>query len=148
MRTLNVACRHWIAVLAVVLGVFAVPAAAEAPETAAAAWQQVISGQIQAFREHDAPTAFNYAGAAFKISFQNADVFFESIVRAGYAPIMDSRSHSFGDYRMIGSAAVLQQVTLVGNDLQLYEAIYQLIEEPDGWRVQGVQLFAQQGMAT
>lgn len=43
---------------------------------------------------------------------------------------------------------VLQQVTLVGKDQWLYGAIYQLIEEPEGWRVQGVQLYRQQGMAT
>ena len=35
---------------------------------------------------------------------------------------------------------------LVGNDQSLYEAFYQLAEEKDGWRVQGVQLVKQAGM--
>lgn len=149
MRSLYLACRRWLAATVIGLGVLAVPALAqEPPETDTAAWQEVISGQIRAFRAGDAPAAFNYAGAAFRVSFQNAEVFFETIVRSGYAPIMESHSHSFGDYQMVGDTAVLQLVRLVGNDLQLYEAVYQLVEEPDGWRVQGVQLFRQQGMAT
>lgn len=149
MRSLYVACRHGLAALVIAFGLLALPSPAEEPpDLVAAAWQEVISGQIQAFRERDAPTAFGYAGAAFQVSFQNADIFFETIVRSGYAPIVDSHSHSFGDYRMIGGMAVLQQVTLVGSDQQLYGAIYQLTEEPEGWRVQGVQLFRQQGMAT
>jgi hypothetical protein len=150
MRSLYAACRSWISVLGITLAMLAAPSPAqEALDTATPApWQEVISGQIQAFRDRDAPTAFSYAGTAFQISFQNAEIFFETIVRSGYAPIMDSHSHSFGDYLMISSRAVLQRVRLVGIDLQLYEAIYQLIEEPDGWRVQGVQLFRQRGMAS
>jgi hypothetical protein len=149
MRSLYVACRRGIAALAIALGMLVVSSPAQEPPSAApAAWQEVISGQIQAFRDRDAPTAFSYAGAAFQVSFQNADIFFETIVRSGYAPIMESHSHSFGGYRMLGGKAVLQQVRLVGNNQQLYEAIYQLIEEPEGWRVQGVRLFRRQGMAT
>lgn len=147
MRSFQTACRHWLtaALFAIVV---AGPASAQQETEAAAVWQAVISGQIQAFRERDAPAAFDYAGAAFKVSFQNAEIFFETILQSGYEPIVESRSHSFGTYERIGAVVVLQQVTLVGNDLQLYGAIYQLIEEPEGWRVQGVQLFRQPGMAT
>jgi hypothetical protein len=112
-----------------------------------AAWQEVVDAQIQAFRDHDAPTAFNYASSAFKVSFQNAEVFFEAIMGAGYAPIVDSDSHTFGAYRVVGELGVLQQVKFIGNDQQFYEAIYQLTEEDAGWRVQGVQLFRQEGVA-
>jgi hypothetical protein len=148
MRSLDWSHRHMLAALAFVACLLAMPLQAEEKSSEGRAWQEVISGQIQAFRDHDAPTAFNYAGAAFKISFQNADVFFEAIIRSGYGPIVASSSHSFGDYRMIGELVVLQRVTLLGGDLRFYEAIYQLVEEPDGWRVQGVQLFLQPGMAT
>ncbi|HEV7275134.1 MAG TPA: DUF4864 domain-containing protein [Devosiaceae bacterium] len=147
MRSIYRACRRALAAVAIAVAVV-VPASAEEDIPAAAAWQEVISGQIQAFRERDAPAAFDYAGAAFKVSFQNAEIFFETIMQSGYEPIVDSRSHSFGTYEQVGTMVVLQQVTLVGSDLQLYGAIYQLIEEPEGWRVQGVQLYRQQGMAT
>ena len=56
---------------------------------------------------------------------------------------MDSRSHSFGTFQKLGDKAVVQEVKFVGNDQKLYEAFYQLAEEPDGWRVQGVQLIKQ-----
>lgn len=148
MRSFHKACRHWLTALVIVLTAAVPTSAQDEAVTAAAAWQDVISGQIQAFRERDAPTAFDYAGAAFKVSFQNAEIFFETILQSGYEPIVESRSHSFGTYEQVGAMVVLQQVTLVGNDLQLYGAIYQLIEEPEGWRVQGVQLYRQQGMAT
>ena len=40
----------------------------------------------------------------------------------------------------IGEGMVLQTVRLAGADQSLYEAIYQLGEEPSGWRVLGVRL--------
>lgn len=110
-------------------------------------WQDVISSQIQAFRDKDAPAAFSYAGAGFQVTFQNAEVFFEAIVRSGYAPIMESRSHSFGGFQRIGDIGVVQEVRFVGKDQELYSAIYQLTEEEVGWRVQGVQLVRQAGVA-
>ncbi|HEV2514610.1 MAG TPA: DUF4864 domain-containing protein [Devosia sp.] len=118
------------------------PAEAVAPEP----WQSVIDSQIEAFRTKDAPAAFSYAGAGFQVSFPSAEAFFNAIVTAGYAPIMESRSHSFGRFQKLGDKAVAQEVKFVGNDQSLYEAIYMLAEEANGWRVQGVQLAKQAGM--
>lgn len=109
-------------------------------------WQSVISSQIEAFRMKDAPAAFSYAGAGFQVTFPSAEAFFNAIVTAGYAPIMDSRSHSFGKFQMLGDKAVAQEVKFVGNDQSLYGAIYMLAEEANGWRVQGVQLAKQAGV--
>ena len=39
------------------------------------------------------------------------------------------------------------QVRLTGVDQSLYRAVYQLTEEPEGWRVQGVQLVKEAGIA-
>ncbi len=123
------------------------PVQAEEPATAAEAsaepWQDVISGQIEAFRGKDAPGAFQYAGAGFKVVFPTAEQFFLAILQAGYMPIMDSRSHSFGEFQLVGETGVVQKVRFVGNDQSLYEAYYQLAREDDGWRVQGVQLIKQ-----
>ena len=147
MRSLYVSCRLWIASLAIVLAATVTPLPAAEGGDVAAPWQDVITGQIQAFRDGDAPAAFNFAGTPFHASFQNADLFFEAIVRSGYGPIMDSESHSFGAFRLIGGFGVMQQVRFVGNDQQLHEAVYQLTEEGAGWRVQGVQLFVPDAMA-
>jgi hypothetical protein len=135
----------FVALIALGLPAFAQDEPAAPP--AETPWQDVISSQIQAFREHDAPGAFMYAGAGFQVSFPSAEAFFNAIVTSGYAPIMESVSHSFGEYRMLGPAAVIQEVRLVGKGQELYGALYQLSEEEAGWRVQGVQLYRQQGVA-
>lgn len=122
------------------------PALAQA-ESAETPWQEVISSQIQAFRDRDATTAFSYAGAGFQVSFPSAELFFDAIISSGYAPIMDSVSHSFGPYRLVGDDVVVQEVHLIGSGQERYSAIYQLAEEEKGWRVQGVQLLKQPGIA-
>lgn len=111
-----------------------------------AAWQDVITGQIEAFREHDSPAALSFAGATFKASFTDPEQFYIAIANMGYSPIMTSRGHTFGPYEMVEAGVVLQRVTLTGNDQSLYDAIYQLNLEPDGWRVGGVQLVKTPGM--
>jgi precorrin-3B methylase len=127
----------------------AMPARAEDAAMAAPAvvaiepWQEVITSQIEAFRHKDAKDALKWAGAGFQVAFPTPEAFFVAIIQSGYAPIMDSRSHSFGTFEKMGDNVVVQAVKLVGTDQSLYEAFYQLAEEPDGWRVQGVQLIKQ-----
>jgi hypothetical protein len=103
-------------------------------------WQAVIAGQILAFRNHDAPGALFFASAPFHARFENPAEFFISIITSGYAPIMDSTSQSFGPYKLLAPDQVLQEVKLVGNDQNIYEAVYALSKEEGGWRVGGVQL--------
>ena len=100
-----------------------------APDAVETPWQDVISSQIQAFRDRDAPGAFN------------------TIMGSGYSPIMESTSHSFGEFQMVGTNGVIQEVRFIGGNQELYGALYQLTEEQGGWRVQGVQLFREQGVA-
>jgi hypothetical protein len=109
-------------------------------DTADTPWQAVITHQIQAFRDRDAPEAFFDAGLMFHAAFPNPYAFFEAIITSGYAPIMESTSHSFGEFRMTEDLGVVQMVTLVGKQQELYQAIYQLKEEEGAWRVQGVML--------
>lgn len=125
------------------------PAQAQEQGTEAVAiepWQEVITSQIEAFRTKNAAAAFSYAGAGFQMTFPSAEAFFNAIVGAGYAPIMESRSHSFGRFQKLGDKAVVQEVKFVGTDQGLYSAIYMLAEEANGWRVQGVQLAKEAGV--
>lgn len=133
--------RALLAVLILAMGL----GSALAQETDAP-WQATITGQIEAFRAHDAPGAFGYASAPFHERFGSAEAFFLAIVGMGYAPIMESRSHSFGTFEKGPDGSVAQQVELIGNDQGLYGAVYQLIEEPAGWRVTGVQLIKRPGL--
>jgi hypothetical protein len=140
--------RAWLISLPIVLLALTSPLRAETTATdTAAPWQQVITSQIQAFREHDAPAAFSLAGIGFQASFPNAESFFVAVIQSGYTPIMESLSHKFGEYKLIGEMGVVQQVKFIGSDQQLYEAVYQLTEESGGWRVQGVYLMAPNGVA-
>lgn len=140
--------RAWLASLGIALVLCGVPARAEDfTATAVAPWQEVISRQIQAFRDHDAPVAFSQAGIAFQATFPNAETFFIAIIQSGYAPIMESSSHSFGAFRQLGKAGVMQRVRFIGNDQTLYDAVYQLTEEAGQWRVQGVHLMQPSGVA-
>jgi hypothetical protein len=129
------------------LALFAAPAFAQDATTPEAPWQDVITGQIQAFRDSDAPTAFSFAGAGFQTTFPSAEVFFQAIITSGYAPIMESSSHSFGPFQMVSPAAVTQRVDFIGKSQERYTAVYQMTEEPAGWRVQGVQLVKEAGIA-
>lgn len=140
MQALLRSSRIWFACVFVALFSSLTPAAAQDAPAVATPWQETISSQIQAFRDHDAPAALSFAGRGFQASFPSPEAFFVSIISSGYAPIMESRSHSFGTFQMIDDKSVAQQVKLTGANQELYEAVYLLAEEPGGWRVQGVQL--------
>jgi hypothetical protein len=134
--------------LRALLAVLLMTGLARAEDAAAPAepWQEVITAQVEAFRAHDAPGAFRYAAAAFQTAFPSAEAFFAAIVGSGYAPIMDSSTHSFGKFAPLDDRSMAQEVTFTSNDLSRYEAIYVLTEEEKGWRVSGVQLVKAPGM--
>lgn len=113
-----------------------------------APWQATVTGQIEAFRSGDGAAALVFAGKGFRAQFEaQPEAFYEAIIAAGYQPIVDSRSHSFGKFSRVSDAAVLQVVEFVGPDQGLYEALYQLADEPgEGWRVQGVVLRREAGI--
>jgi len=129
------------------------PAAASPPATPGAiavdpsVWQVVITSQIEAFRKGDAAGALSFAGAMFKKNFSDPNVFMISIASAGYTPIFTSVSHTFGKFTQPDPMTALQVVNLVGPKQELFEAIYVLQKEADGWRVEGVQLAKTDGMA-
>ena len=113
-----------------------------------APWQAVVTGQIEAFRAADGATALSFAGQGFRTQFEGQpEAFYAAIIASGYQAIVDSRSHSFGEFSKVSDTAVLQVVKFVGPDQGLYEALYQLADEPgEGWRVQGVALRREAGV--
>jgi hypothetical protein len=134
----------WFGVLLSLMLLFA-PAQAQ-DDPVAAAWQAVITGQVEAFRRHDASGALSLAAMSFRQGFADPAVFEQAIRGWGYEPIIESRSHSFGPYQRVSDVVVLQAVRFTGPDSMLYEAIYQLNREPEGWRVGGVELVKTAGM--
>lgn len=133
-----------ISVLAMLLLALLAPATAQ-EETP---WQDTVTGQIEAMRSGDDAAALRFAGQGFRTQFEGQpDAFMVAILATGYGPIVTSRSHSFGPFNRIGETSVTQVVRLVGEDQGLYEALYQLVEEPGaGWRVHGVALKREAGV--
>lgn len=129
-----------------VLLLIGAPARAQEADVSPVGWQAVITGQIMAFRNHDAPAALHFAGAGFQQRFDDPSAFVLAILASGYAPIVESRSHSFGSYRMLTPDQVLQEVRFVDSKQGLYQAIYQVMRETAGWRIQGVQLVKTPGI--
>ena len=147
MSRLVLTIRKVLAAAIFAFGTAGTPALGDDSRTATLAWQEVISLQIEAFRNRDASTAFRFAGEGFQLSYSSAEAFFLAIVTSGYAPIMDSVSHSFGPFREQGEAGIVQDVLIVASDRVIYNATYQLAEEAEGWRVQGVQLRRTEGIS-
>jgi hypothetical protein len=148
----EVGMNKWLGVVvAMAMAVLSLPAWAQsqAPTVtpAPAEWQVVIEAQVQAFRDHDAAAAFSYSAAPFHTTYKDPEEFFLAIVNAGYAPMMESQSESFGPYELVTPTIVYQDVKFVGRDQSFYEAIYRLTKEPAGWRVESVQLGKAPGAA-
>lgn len=109
-------------------------------------WQAVITGQVDAFHAEDGTAALGFAGEGFKARFTDPALFLQAIREWGYSAIMESSSHSFGAYQIIDPDHVLQVVDFTGPDQVIYQAIYQLVREPEGWRIGGVQMVKTGGM--
>jgi hypothetical protein len=130
----------------VFLAVSLLAAPAQEQSVVAAPWQGAITGQIEAFRDADGAGALEFASSGFRVQFADPQMFYEAIRASGYEPIIDSRSHTFGEFEQVNETSVFQIVLFVGPDQGLYEAIYQMVEEPEGWRVEGVALRREQGV--
>lgn len=135
--------RIWVVMTA--LAALMVPALAQDD---AAPWQASVTGQIEAFRAEDGAAALDFAGEAFRVQFEGQpEAFYAAIIASGYEAIVNSRSHSFGEFNKVSDTRVLQVVDFVGPEQGLYQALYELGDEPgEGWRVLGVVLRREAGV--
>jgi hypothetical protein len=131
--------RFMIALLALVM--LAAPARAESlSDQDKAAFQGIITSQIEAFRADDGPAAYAFAAPVIRQIFPNPDVFM-NMVRQGYQPVYRPQSFSFGEAGFSASGRPIQRVTVVGPDGMTYEAIYTMERQPDGsWQISGCAL--------
>ena len=131
--------RFMIALLALVM--LAAPARAESlNDQDKAAFQGIITSQIEAFRADDGPAAYAFAAPVIRQIFPNPDVFM-NMVRQGYQPVYRPQSFSFGEAGFSASGRPIQRVTVVGPDGMTYEAIYTMERQPDGsWQISGCAL--------
>ena len=113
------------------------PAFAQAsPEKAV---QQVIAGQIDAFRQGAHEEAFRYAAPSIRGLFGSTDRFI-AMVRQGYGAIYGAERYEFGRNRVTRDT-ILQEVRIVGPQGRDWVAIYTLRRQDDGgWKIAGVQM--------
>ena len=114
---------------------------ANLPSADQQAIQEVITGQIDAFRADDEPRAFGYASPGIQFMFGSPQRFM-AMVREGYQPVYHPRSMAFGDLLVVDGNLV-QELAVIGPDGQPHLARYVMEHETDGsWRIDGCVLVA------
>ncbi|MEZ2219572.1 DUF4864 domain-containing protein [Rhizobium sp. RCC_161_2] len=103
--------------------------------------QTLIQGQIEAFLQNDAATAYSFAAPGIKALFPDKDIFF-AMVKKSYQPVYHPGNYAFGKSRAIDNGAVVyQEVLITGIDDKDWTAIYQIARQPDGsYKINGVQI--------
>jgi Domain of unknown function (DUF4864) len=121
--------------LAVMLLASGVSAAAQIDPDAEAAGR-IVMQQLDAFRRDDFEAAFGFASAEIHELFDRAR--FEAMVRGGYPEIAQSVSAIIdGSERGAGGRLYLL-VRVRGANGRGIEAVYEMVREERGWRINGV----------
>lgn len=95
--------------------------------------QTVIANQLEAFERDDAAVAWNLTAPEIREKFHSADDFF-GMVKANYGPIYRHRSVDFGPSARRGDEIGIV-VTLVGEDNEVWSAVFVLSKQNDGaWK--------------
>jgi hypothetical protein len=100
--------------------------------------QQTITAQIEAFKAADFDRAFTFASPTIHDIFGTADNF-GSMVVTGYPMVVNPAQVEMQDLRTVGGA-LWQRVRITDQRGVAYLLDYQMIEGPDGWRINAVQL--------
>jgi hypothetical protein len=103
--------------------------------------QTLIQGQIEAFLQNDAATAYSFAAPDIKALFPDKDIFF-AMVKKSYQPVYHPGNYAFGKSRAIDNGAVVyQEMLITGSDDKDWTAIYQILRQPDGsYKIGSVQV--------
>lgn len=106
--------------------------------------QETILNQLEAFKADDFATAFTFASPSIKSIFMSAENF-GRMVRNGYPMV-----HRPGSVRMLEqreiSGSLWQKVMITDQSGRTHVLDYQMIQTPDGWQINGVQLLPEPGV--
>ena len=100
--------------------------------------EDVIGNQLQAFNDRDVTEAFSYASPMIKGIFRDP-ANFGIMVERGYPMVWDNADVQFLDLREKNGVTV-QRVMLKDASGTSHTLEYAMIETPDGWQINGVQL--------
>ena len=108
------------------------------------AMQQTILNQLDAFRADDFEQAFTFASPTIKGIFMTPQNF-GAMVTEGYPMV-----HRPGAVKMLESRDVAgrlwQKVMITDQAGRTHILDYQMVETPDGWQINGVQLLPEPGV--
>jgi hypothetical protein len=110
-----------------------------------AAITATINQQIEAFQADDFERAFEFASPTIQQIFRSAENFGQ-MVRQGYPMVWRPAKVRFLELRRI-SGSLWQRVQVVDQQGQVHVLDYQMINGPDGWRINAVQLLKAPGAA-
>ena len=117
----------------------AVAALVAAPSVAQdAAIEGVIGAQIDAFQADDYDTAFGYASPMIQGMFQTPENF-GLMVREGYPMV---HRPDFVQYLNLEDAGDVQRQSVMIRDMSgaLHFLQYDMVDGPDGWKINGVRM--------
>lgn len=123
--------RRWL--LAPLLLVVAATAHAQSDENAAA---DPVLRQLEAFRRNDYDTAYTFASAEIHRLFDRAA--FERMVKSGYPEIAESSRAHVARAERAPDGHVYLLMKIRGANGRHIEAVYDMVHEGGGWRINGV----------
>lgn len=97
-----------------------------------------IAAQIQAFKADDFATAFTFASPGIQQLFQNPENF-GAMVRNGYPMVWRPAEVRFLELREV-AGSLWQKVMIVDGSGQVHILDYQMVQQENGWKINGVQL--------
>jgi hypothetical protein len=121
--------------LSTVFALFMLAAPAAAQEVPI---QDTIRAQIQAFQADDFALAFTFASPNIHALFGSPEAF-GKMVREGYPMVYRPADIAMLDLRVIGGA-YWQRVRVTDAKGRAYWLDYQMVEGPEGWRINAVQM--------
>ena len=108
--------------------------------------QQVIEGQISAFKTDDYSTAYSFAAPNVRHAFPSVQMFIE-MVRSQYMPLYRPVSYLFGR-NTLSEGRVYQELIVTDPNRQLWQIIYTLRQQDDKtWKVTNVVMYPYDGVS-
>jgi len=111
-------------------------ASAQPLDADAEAAGRVVMQQLEAFRRDDFSTAYTFASVTIRAMFDPTH--FEQMVRGGYPEIAHSASATIAGSRRGDAGEIYLLVRIVGDNGQAIAAVYELVSENGGWRINSV----------
>jgi len=129
-------------VFAILLSLFGWPAFADEPRNPDI--EAIINNQLQAFTGDDFATAFTFASPFIKGIFGTPENF-GAMVQQGYPMVHRSGNITMLELRTV-AGGLWQRVMITDQAGATHMLDYEMIETPEGWQINGVQLLPPVGI--